>query len=251
MREENLSSFRSVLPALRSEAIESIMTEYGKLECLLRITKFDNSDPAHLIGLAFSGRILEITYSMTELLKSESDAAQFPLLRVLMELAVQFSYLTNFRPTSTREIELLDTVERVKSIKQLPQNEIDDKLKATLALLENRKSELDKSGVKSIKMEGMLKKLKSEDWYGIYRILSGATHARLYALARASLTEVDGRHKIKVFSPMPDEDFALLCSTVKRLILSAVTNFSKLGGNIDKEALIVLAQTSSQAGVRE
>ena len=238
-------------PALRTEAIESILAEYAKLECLLKVTKFDNSDPAHLIGLALSGRMLEITYSMTELLKSESDAAQFPLLRVLMELAVQFSYLTNFRPTSTLEIELLDTIERVKSIKQLPQNEIDDNLKATLAFLENRKSELDKAGVKSLKMEGMLKKLNSEDWYGIYRMLSGATHARWYALARASLTETNGRHKIKLFAPMPDEDFALLCSAVKRLLLSAVTNFSKLGGNIDRDALVALAQPGSQEGLRE
>jgi len=235
----------------RAEAIESILTEYGKLDCLLRVTKFDNSDPSHAIGLALSGRVLEISYSMIELLKSASDAAQFPLLRVLMELSVQFSYLTNFRPTSTLEIELLDTTERVKSINQFPPNEIDDNLKNMLSQLESRKAELNQAGIKSINMEGMLKKLNGENWYGIYRILSGATHSRWYAVARASFTEANGRQKIKLFAPMPDEDFTFLCGTVKRLILSVVSNFQKLGGEIDKEALIAVAQPIIPPALRD
>jgi hypothetical protein len=98
----------------REKNVQFLNAEWERANAWLTQLKFDSTNKSELLGAGLAANAIEIGYSMLCLFASDSDAAQMPLLRTLIEAGYKYLYLAKAPNTNVEILELEDLIERLK-----------------------------------------------------------------------------------------------------------------------------------------
>jgi Family of unknown function (DUF5677) len=171
----------------REQEVQFLKDEWDKANAWLSQLKFDRTDKSHVLGSGLAANAVEISYSMLCLFATDSDAAQMPLLRTLMEAGYRYLFLAQDPSKNIERLELEDLVERLKLM-----NGSCEIVPSTGALnekrqVEQRKLVLEKGNVKNLSFFDIVGAVASRDNYSYYRVVSENTHATVSGILRTNI----------------------------------------------------------------